>query len=205
MVLVAGYLLLIAPKITELKTSQVTAQQGAVSELKTQQLYADALAKSNTAFATAIPAATQKKIDTFLPSTANFPSLILTVKNMVTQARLTLNSISVSQSGQVAAVSAATPITSGVTSNAAVPKAQAATATGVGVKTQDISISVSGGTTYEAFKSFLSIIESSQQLFDVMTVSFTSGGDTTATTTGGASAGTATWSFVLRTYYLPTN
>ena len=203
LVLIVGYLLIVAPKISEVQTSQVSAQKNAAADLQAKQAYIAALKQSNEKFAAALPADRRAVINGFMPSTADFPGLLLTVKNIVTQSQLTLDSIAIGQGGQVA-VAAGAAAGSGVKAGTTPATAQAATVSGVNVKTQDISITVSGGTSYDAFKTFLANIESSRRLFDVVSVNFTSSTKTTTGTTGGTS-GSSTWSLVLRSYYLPSS
>lgn len=201
-VLVAGYILILSPKVTQIRSSDVTAKQNAESELAVQKKYVEALRASNEKFTKVLPENTQASINTFIPSDPDFPGLMLTVKNIVSEAQLTLDSITVGASGQQAA-SGATATTGGSTKT---PTANAATVSGVSLSTQDVSITVSGGNSYESFKRLLTAIESSQRLFDVVSVSFsvpTQQSTSTTTATSAAAVGT-TWSLVLRSYYLPT-
>lgn len=201
-VLVAGYLVALAPTITEVRTSQVTARKNAEAELKSQEDYAAALTQSNAKFAALLPTDRRKNIDDFIPSDPDWPGLILTVKNIVTQSRLTLDSITVGQGGQLAVAAGSAGSAAAAGKDSGSPSAQAATVSGVNLRTQDVAIAVSGGTSYDAFKSLLSRIESSQRLFDVISVNFSAGA---ADSTGGSQpgGGAAGWSLVLRTYYLP--
>jgi hypothetical protein len=196
-VLAAGYFFVIAPTLSQVQTNQVQQRKTAEAELKTKQEYITALRQSNQRFATVLPLEQRQVIEDFLPSTEDFPGLLLTVKNVVTQSGLTMDSFSIGQSGQVAVASGAAAGTTAAKTGAT-PAAQAATVGGLNVKTQDITISVSGGTSYDSFKGLLRNFETSRRLFDVVSVSFTAA---VTSATGGTTP--ATWNFVLRSYYLP--
>lgn len=187
-VLIAGYALVISPKLTEVQTNQGTARKNAEADLKSQQEFLAALRTSNAKFTTVLSADNIAKINNFIPSEPDFPGLLLTVKNIVSQSQLTLDSFSVGQAGQVAA----TPATSTSGSTAA------------NLKTQDVSISVSGGSSYDGFKKLLTVIESSQRLFDVISVNFSADKPAAPGSAQTPVASTNSWSLVLRTYYLPT-
>lgn len=202
-VLGAGYLLLISPKIVEVRSTQVATRKSDEQRLKDQQAYAEDLKKSNSTYAQLFPEATRTSINDFIPSDPDFPGLLLTVKNIVSKAGLTLDSISVAQGGLTSVASGATaPIAAGKTGGTAT--AQAATVGGVSVKTQDVSITVSGGKSYDAFKNLLTTIESSRRLFDVVSLSFSTPSATTDTKNTSTTAATTSWTLILRTYYLPT-
>lgn len=192
-ILVAGYFVLLSPKISELRTSALSQRLEAQATLKSEQEYATALQNSVNKFHQALPEDQLKKIDDFIPTEADFPGLLLTIKNMAAAANLSLTTISVGQVGQLGAAPAGTAAETGSASTTA-NAAQAATASNSAIKTQDVSISVADGTTYEQFKNFLRVVESSQRLFDVVSLNFT-------TDTGSTSQ--TDWAFVLRTYYLP--
>lgn len=201
-ILVVGYLTIIAPKFSEVQSTQISTRQADVERLKQQQTYLEDLKKSNTAFAKIFPAATRQQIDDFLPSDPDFPGLLLTVKNLITRSGLTLDSFAVAQGGATTVADAATaPAVAGSKTGAA--SAQAATIGGINVKTQDVSISISGGTTYEAFKNLLATIESSRRLFDVISLSFSAPTTATDSTKVAPTATGGSWTLVLRTYYLP--
>lgn len=201
LVIVAGYFVVIAPKLNEVQTSQVTKQKASEADLLVKQQYIADLKESNAKFVDTLPADRRQVIDDFIPSDADFPGLLLTVKNIVAQSNLSLDSISVGQGGQVAVAAGAATAPTNVTKSDSAPTAQAATVSGVNVKTQDIAISVSGGSTYASFKTLLTNIESSRRLFDVVSVSFA----TARPTTGGTSSAATTnsWALILRSYYLP--
>lgn len=202
-VLAAGYLLLISPKIVEVRSTQVATRRSDEQRLKDQQSYAEDLQKSNATYQTLFPEATRTSINDFIPSDPDFPGLILTIKNIVSKSGMTLDSINVAQGGLTPVASGATATsTSGKTGSTAT--AQAATVGGVSVKTQDVTISVSGGKSYEAFKNLLTTIESSRRLFDVVSLSFSTPSSSTDTKSTSTSTASASWSLILRTYYLPT-
>lgn len=199
-VVIIGYVVLIAPKLSEVQSSEVAKQKAAEADLKAKQEYITALKESNAKFAVTLPVERRQVIDDFMPSDADFPGLLLTVKNIVAQSNLTLSSITIGQGGQVAVAAGAATTPTVATTDGSAPSAQAATVGGINVKTQDITLTVSGGTSYAAFKNLLTNIESSRRLFDVVSVSFS-----TALPAVGAKNATAStaWSLVLRSYYLP--
>lgn len=199
-ILIIGYLTVIAPKISEVQSTQITTRQADVERLQQQQTYLEDLKKSNSKFTQLFPAATRQTIDDFLPSDPDFPGLLLTVKNIITRMGLTLDSFAVAQGGQTAVAAAATAPTAAGTKTGATG-AQAATTGGISVKTQDVTISVSGGTSYEAFKNLLTTIESSRRLFDVVSLSFSAATTDQARTEEAVAS--KSWNLVLRTYYLP--
>lgn len=201
-ILAAGYFLLLSPKIADVRSTQGAAQKNAEAELKTQQSYLASLKQSNAKFDQVLPVSIRNKINNFIPSEPDFPGLLLTLKNIVSQAQMTLDTMSVGQSGETAVAS--TTGTTATTGKSGTTSAQAATVSGINVKTQDVSISISGGKTYQDFKKLLSLLESSQRLFDVISVNYSGPTSTTGST---AVVTTSTedlkWSIVLRTYYFP--
>lgn len=200
-VLIIGYLTVIAPKLSEVQSKQVTVRQADVDRLQQQQKYLEDLKKSNSKFTQLFPAATRQTIDDFLPSDPDFPGLLLTVKNVITRSGLTLDSFAVAQGGQTSVATAATaPAAAGTKTGAT--SAQAATTGGDSVRTQDVSVTVSGGTSYEAFKRLLTNIEASRRLFDVISLSFTTP-TSDSTKTAQAATASGAWTLVLRTYYMP--
>lgn len=194
-VLALGYFFLIAPKITAVRSTEVTTRKNTESELQTQQAYLEDLKQSNQKFRSTFTEDQRREINAFIPSTSDFPSLLLTVENIVSQAQLTLDSISIGQVGQATAA-ATTPPAGGETTNGTAT-AQAATVSGISFKTQDVSISVSGGKSYDSFKNLLSLFESSRRLFDIISVGYSLKVDEQ-----GGNAGSV-WNLTLRTYYLP--
>lgn len=200
-VLIVGYVLVIAPKMSQVQSSEVTQRKTFEADLKAKQEYIVALKQSNQKFDVALPVDQRQIIDDFLPSETDFPGLILTVKNIVAQSKLTLDSISVGQGGSVTATAGAATTPSTTAKTPTTPSPQAATVGGVNVKTQDISITVSGGSSYDALKTLLTNIESSRRLFDVVSLTFAAAEPKTGGDASGSSA--AAWSLVLRSYYLP--
>lgn len=187
-VLILGYVVFLAPKIADLRSSAITERLRAQADLKSEQAYAAALTASLQKFHQALPEEQLRKIDDFLPSAADFPGLLLTVRNLGLAANLSLDSMTVGQLGQVS--------TSARTGAPSAPStaAQAATVGPAGVRSQDVTVSYSGGASYEQFKTMLATIESSQRLFDVVNLSYSGATDATSS---------ANWGLVLRTYYLP--
>jgi len=200
-VLMVGYVLVVAPKMSQVQSSEVSQRKTFEADLKAKQEYIVALKQSNQKFDVALPVDQRQVIDDFLPSETDFPGLILTVKNIVAQSKLSLDSISVGQGGSVAVTAGAATTPSTTAKTPTTPSAQAATAGGVNVKTQDISITVSGGSSYDALKALLTNIESSRRLFDVVSLSFAAAAPKTSGATTGSTS--TAWSLVLRSYYLP--
>lgn len=187
LVLIFGYVLLLAPKVTSVQTSQLSAQKTAEADLQSKQGHAAALRRSNAQFQQAFPAERLKTINDFLPDAPDFPRLLLLVKSLVSQSQLTLNNFSLTNAQS--------------SSPAATPTAPGASPSVSEVKSADMAISVSGGSTYESFKNLLANLENSKPLLDVVTLTFSAAPPQAA---GGVQTGiTVVWTFTLRTYYLP--
>ncbi len=191
LVMVGGYFLVLDTKISNLRTSGILEKANVESELSSEQEYLASLKKSVAKFKAALPQDQLAQVDAFLPTESDFPGLLLTLENIARTANLELSSISVNESGQIG--------TSGSSATATTPDtAPAGTATALDVKTEDINLTVSGGTSYEAFKRFMTLVESSQRLFDVLSVSFSHTAETSDTETT-----SSPYTIVVRTYYVP--
>lgn len=200
-VLALGYFFVLTSKIDAVRTSGFLERTKVKNELASEKRYADQLQTAVAKYKKALPPEKQAQINDFLPSSTDFPGLLLMLQKIADSVGLKLESMTVGQAGQVVAASgAAAAASSGKTSDTATttkPSASsAATVSGSTIRTEDVSFVVSGGVSYENFKNFLTAIESSQRLLDVVSLNFTA-----ATATEG-SAGSS-YSMTVRTYYLP--
>ncbi len=185
-----GYTVVLSAQLSLIQTTSLNEKTQTEQRLKTETEYLAALKGSITRFHQVLPNDKIGAIDDFLPSSSDFPGLLLTLKNLAASANVQLESLNLSQTGQVAA----SPSANGATS-AAPGVANAAAASSLNLKTQDASIAVAGGTSYDDFKHFLSVIEHSRRLLDVIQLSF-------GVSPGGQSAAQS-YAMVVRTYYLP--
>ena len=183
-VFVAGYVFVLSAKISSLQTSGFLERKKAQAELESQQKYYEQLRTSTQRFATTLPPDKIAEINDFVPTGDDFPALLLTIRNIASAAGLHLDSLTVGQVGATASTEGTAATTTSVN--------------GLTLRTQDVAVTISGGTSYETFKNFLSLIESSRRLFDVIQLSFTHG------RTSENAATTGDYSLTLRTYYLPT-
>ncbi len=185
-----GYWLILGQQLSKIQTTSLAERTKAEQDLKAEQTYLAALRLSIDRFHQTISAETLASIDDFLPSSPDFPGLLLTVKNVAAAANVKLESLKLSQSGQLGETGSA----AGSSRTSSTPQANAAAATSLNLKTQDATITVAGGTSYDDFKRFLSVTERSRRLLDVIELSFgISSGQTAA----------AAYSLTVRTYYLP--
>lgn len=192
LILAIGYFGFIAERISAIQTQGFRERTKAEQQLKADQQYVIALQSSASKYEQAFSPAELERINNFIPTTSDFPGLILTLKNIASTSGLRLETITVGQGGAADAKKAGTE----AEAQAATTPDTTAETGALALKTQDVSISVSGGTTYDAFKKFIGTIESSQRLFDITSLTFaqpTGGEDKTASTS---------YSLVLRTYYL---
>lgn len=189
LVLVLGYLFVLKGQLSSLQTTSLAERTRTQTELKNQQVYLTALRGSIEQFQRQLPSATLASIDDFLPSNPDFPGLLLTIRNIAAAANVNLQSLALSDSGQLAAASTTTG------SGAGGSAANAAVSTSLSLRTQDAAISIAGGTSYDDFKSFLSAVERSRRLLDVIALSFG--------VSSGPTGGNQSYSLTVRTYYLP--
>jgi Tfp pilus assembly protein PilO len=192
-VLALGYFLVLDSKISALRTSGVLERAQVESALAGKREYLTQLRASLEKFKTSLSPSDLAGIDGFIPTGPDFPGLLLALEAIAASANLQLDSMNVNEIGQVVAASgSADQVGSGEAA------AQAATPSGVNLQTQDVNVTVSGGSSYEAFKRFITQVESSRRLLDVVSVSFSHSIEAGA-------AGTTPYTVVIRTYYLPAN
>ncbi len=196
-----GYVLFLAGKIETVRIDGLAKRTQTVEQLTADTAYRDALQASAADFAAKISSADRATIAAFIPTGSDFPTLLLTVQDIVQRAGLTMADINVTEVGQISAAGATADATAAAGSETAI--AQAATVQGVNLRTQDVNVTVNGIRSYSDVKSFVSIIESSRRLFDIISINFN------LSTNLGQAEGTANEgspiSFTLRTYYLPSS
>ena len=188
-----GYWLFISTKIQAIQTTGFVEKKRVLDELATQQRYLDSLKASIGHFNAALPEDRIHAINDFIPSNPDFPGLLLTLNNIANAANLQLDSVDIGEIGQLAATSPTGNSTETQTTQP--PSAQAASAAGVNLQVQDASVVVKNGTSYEAFKRFITLVESSQRLMDVVSLSFNISG-------GQSGGGDQQFGIHIRTYYL---
>lgn len=192
-VLALGYFFVLDQKIANLRSSGILKRANVEAELATQKEYLSKLQDSIDSFHTAVPNELLSKVNSFMPTGSDFPGLLLTLEQLAVSANLQLDSISINEVGQTIASSGSTE---GSDTAVGTP-ALAATAGGLNLRTQDVTVSVSGGTNYESFKQFVTLLETSQRLLDVISLGFSFPDTTAAGTTQ------SPYNVVVRTYYLP--
>lgn len=191
--LAAGYFLVLQGKISTIQSITTGQKARAVQQLKDQKALAANLQASLDSYTKIFTTSQLDKLDAVLPTTSDFPTVLLTVKSIATDANLDLNNLSISivPVGATPSAAAATPDANTPIAASALGNLTAELSSIPNLFVQDVSISVGGGTSYSNFKTFLSLLERSQRIFDVMTLSYAAPGDSE---TG------ATYSLTLRTY-----
>jgi hypothetical protein len=194
-VLGLGYWLFISEKIQAIQTTGFVEKKRIQNDLATQQRYLDSLKASIGHFHAALPDDQLRAINDFIPSNPDFPGLLLTLNNIANAANLQLDSVDIGEIGQLAATSP----TGNSTETAATqpPSAQAASAAGVNLQVQDAAVVVKNGSSYESFKRFITLVESSQRLMDVVSLNFNVSGSQS-----GAAGADQQFGIHIRTYYL---
>lgn len=177
-----GYGLLLNKKIARIQTISFSDKTRAQSELDTATKYASDLQVSLDSFQKSFNQTDLVALNQVLPTSTEFPDLLLSIKQMATISNLELAAITINASGEVKTIE---PDSGSAALGVAPAKVQSI----------DISLQFNKGTGYEQFKSFLGIIESSKRIYDVQSLSFSepSGKEGTATPI----------TLILRTYVLP--
>jgi hypothetical protein len=190
-IFVAGFVLLIQAKVDTLRTSGYLERAKVESDLATEREYLRRLTASIEKFRRVLPDEKLEAVDQFIPTGADFPRLALTIRNIAAAANLNLATIAVNETDAVATA----PVEDQAAAGDGGAGAQAATISGVALRTQDVAISVTNGENYENFKRFIALLESSQRLLDVISVSFSHQDQ--------ANAADSSYDIILRSYYLP--
>ncbi len=183
-----GYWLFLGQQLDALKTTSLAERTRTETQLKQRQAYLAALRSSIQAFQQRLPQSALTAIDDFLPSQPDFPGLLVTIRNIAGAANVDLQSLTISDGGATAGASAA--------AGSATEGAASTTVSSFNLKTEDASVVVSGGSSYEDFKRFLAVVESSRRLMDIQSLSFG--------VSQSSSASAQNYSLTLRTYYQPT-
>lgn len=183
-----GYSFLLANKISAIQTVAVSEKKQAENTLKTQKTLRDSLKVSLKKYSDIFTAPNLEKINAVLPEKAEFPTILLTVQNVVASAGYSLDAIAVSP----VATSATTPTldttqTQGIISQInTIPNLNA----------YDLSISITGPGGYNEFKKMIDAFEQSQQLFDVLSLNYSA----VQASSGGTSTVAPTYALTVRTY-----
>ena len=191
LVVAAGYFLFLQNKITTIQSITTGEQARAEQQLKQQQALSSSLQASLNNYKKIFTDDQVKKLDAVLPSDASFPPVLLAVKSIAAAANLDLDTLSVAIVTPTKVDAAAVPVAATDTTASASSTLNDELASVPHLMAQDVSISVSGGTSYASFKRFLSLLENSQRLFDVLTLNYSTPADN--------SSG-VTYSLTLRTY-----
>src|SRR5262249_16928444 len=132
-VLGLGYWLVIRPQLSSIQTISLTQRNSVRNQISGERDYHNRLQASINKFHQVIPTETLSALDDFLPSSPDFPGLLLTIQNIAANSNVRLKSMTLSQAGELATAS-----TPGATSGG--NAANAAALTSLNLKTQDISI-----------------------------------------------------------------
>jgi len=184
-----GYSFLLANKISAIQTVAVSEKKQAENTLKTQKTLRDSLKVSLKKYSDIFTAPNLEKINAVLPEKAEFPTILLTVQNVVASAGYSLDAIAVSP---VATSATTTPTldttqTQGIISQInTIPNLNA----------YDLSISITGPGGYNEFKKMIDAFEQSQQLFDVLSLNYSA----VQASSGGTSTVAPTYALTVRTY-----
>ena len=174
-VLGVGYALLLSKQITTIQTTSFSDRTKAKNELTASKAYATQLQTSLDAYHRNFTEADRARLLQLLPTSTDFPSILLTVQELVASADLDLQSITTTD--------VSVPVTS--TTGTTIPP----------LNGKDINITVTGGKGYDQFKKFLAILETTEPIIDVTTANYTA-------TAGDSQTGTS-YTFTLRTYIMP--
>lgn len=185
-----GYGLLLNSKITTIQTTSFADRTKAKTDLQSAKNYVAALTTTLNKYKQSFPAGQRERLDQLLPEETDFPTILLTVKHMAETAKLELGAVTVSEVAS-AVTSDGTELEDPATSET--PKSGIAAIPNL--RTYDVNISVGNGTGYENFKEFVRVLESSEPLYDVQTLSFSA-----AT---GNDDQSSVYTLVIRTYTLP--
>lgn len=191
LVLSLSYGLVLSKKISVIQTISFSDRTKAKNDLAAASAYLTTLQSSIEKFQRQYTATDRARLDRLLPTASEFPDLLLTIDNMASVAGLDLRTINVTN--------ISTASTEGAPATAAGDPATTEETIGVianvpGLAAQDISVTVGQGTSYEQFKRFLAIVESSGRLFDIINLTYVRPGD--------AAEASAVYAFTLRAYYL---
>lgn len=186
LILIFGYFIFLNKKIQTIQTTSFSTRSRAESELKTAETTASQLRRSIDTFRQTFKAEDIQRIKDLLPHETEFPEILLTINTMVTVAGLDMQSILVNE------VTFDSPSQADATTESASAPTKTGPASIEALRAKDIIITLERGTGYEQFKQFLTIVESSEQLFDIVSLTY----ETPLPNQ------TSTFTFSLRTYYL---
>lgn len=183
-----GYLLFIGPQVSAVRqygavdlsaeNKRLTDRADYLTRLKDMLQRYDALDQTDLA-----------RFSRLLPTEADFPDLFVIVEDLVSSSDLELVSLSISPGSA----------TTGTAPNGET-NPYASLAQRGDLKVLNLSISVSGGQSYDHFKAFLEKIENSLRLFNVQSLTFSPAQATQASRM--ESTSNSGYSINLQTYYL---
>jgi Tfp pilus assembly protein PilO len=184
-----GYGLFLNHQITTIQNVSFADRNQAKNQLQQNKSYATALEDSLNKFKKAYSADDIKRLKRALPTSSEFPDILLMLDNLANTAGLRMDNITVTAvAGAVTTEDQAAQtdeISSQASKFSSIPH----------VAGQDVNVTFTGGTGYEQFKRFLGMFESSQRIFNVISVNFSQAIE--------GSENVAPYSMIVRTYYLP--
>ncbi len=188
-----GYVGLLRPQIATVRRVGILALQSETEELKNRQAYLKQVEEMVAAYRTVI---SQRPVNTeqILPLEPQVGRLYLTLQALAEDSGMTLESVAVTKG-----TSLATPTAGGTAARRPGTEAQAGVRSSTDtVQVLDVSLSVSGPSDYESFKTLLQNLERSQRLFDALSFSFQGGATAPGTQPGAGNV----FSIEVKTYYL---
>lgn len=193
-----GYLVLIKAQFESVRLVGILAFQNENERLRDRQTY---LSKVTTMVEhyRQVKAAQAVQSQRILPLEPDRGNLFLTLQALARQAQMQLDSVAISKGTSLVASQSDATVSGRRTPTAdarATPTASSGT-----VQILDVAFSVNGPATYAGFKQLLDSIERSVRIFDLESISFQSTSNAKSSTTAQA-AGTTTYTFNLKAYYL---
>jgi hypothetical protein len=189
-----GYSVFISAKVSSIQTITAAERDKANKDLVDQKALREALKVSLAKYKTIFTEPNLEKINGVLPEKPEFPSILLTLQNIAASAGYSLDSMSVSPVAVASTGAQAAPTVSttpGIISQlSSVPNLGA----------YDLTISVTGPGGYAGFKKLISAFESSRQLFDVLSLSYTAAVENVK----GTGSSTPSFALTVRTYSFTT-
>jgi len=188
LIIALGYVFFLSARVSSIQTVAFGERDRARQDLARQEQFEKNLRTSVEKYKQIFTAEQRARLDSVLPMTADFPTLLLTINTIAAASGYDLSSLSVSPVGQVKA--ATEPV------GTAAPKDASSILTDVSsipnLVAQDMAIQVNGSASYDQFKAFVARLEKNQRLFDVLSLSYSGA--------AGSSSIANQFGFTIRTY-----
>ncbi|MFH0853743.1 MAG: hypothetical protein V1853_05050 [bacterium] len=167
-ILVVGYVIIIGPELNEIRQLGLSDRNTEQKLLEDRGEYLTRVEEMLDRYDD-LNKRSLEELDQVLPKKSDIADLFVIVDDLVEQSDLQLNSIAIAPASlsQPGAASSQQSVNTGSTS-----AGQNTLLLNTGLKSFDISISVSGGRSYEHFKEFLTNIENSLRIFNVQSLNF---------------------------------